>query len=281
LEYKNSLKRKIGEGSYVGVKKPRTPEELVEWFKRLYAYKYASIFAHGKIVLDVGCGTGYGASELSAVVSARAIVIGIDIWREGIIYCHSRYGDRASFIQASALNLPFRENIFDLVTSFQVIEHIDAKMVNLYLEEVKRVLKNGGTFIVVTPNRKLRLLPFQKPWNPEHKKEYDAKEFDRILKMVFKNSKVFGLFATEKAYLIEYYRVKQNPLFVYVLNPLLRIIKRFIPNFFLQTMKRLWLEKLIKARTLVINQYEISIEDFELSRENLDSCLDLYGICRK
>jgi len=277
LEHKNSLKRKLGEASFVGVKKPKTPEELVEWFRHLYAYKYASIFAHGKIMLDVGCGTGYGASELSA---AAQIVIGIDIWREGIIYCHLRYGDRASFIRASALNLPFRENIFDLVTSFQVIEHINAKMVNLYLEEVKRVLKNGCTFIVATPNRKLRLLPFQKPWNPEHKKEYDAKEFDRTLEMVFKNSKVFGLFATEKAYLIEYYRVRQNPLFVYILSPLFHIIKRFIPNFFLQTMKRIMARKTNKSKN-VGNRYEISIEDFELSRENLGSCLDLYGICRK
>jgi ubiquinone/menaquinone biosynthesis C-methylase UbiE len=277
LEHKNSLKRRIDEGSFVVVKKPKTPEEFVQWFRHLYAYKYASTLVHGKIVLDVRCGTGYGANELSATAQT---VIGIDIWREGIIYCHSRYGDRASFIRASALNLPFRGNLFDLVTSFQVIEHIDAKMVNLYLEEIKRVLKNDGIFIVTTPNRKLRLLPFQKPWNPEHKKEYDAKEFDRTLKMVFKNSKVFGLFATEKAYLIEYYRVKQNPLFVYVLKPLFHIIKRFIPDFFLQALKRIMARKTDKSKN-VGNQYEISIEDFELSSRKLKYCLDLYGICRK
>ena len=156
LEHENSLKRKLGEGSFVGVKKPKMPEELVEWFRHLYAYKYASSFARGRVVLDVGCGSGYGVNELSSVAQT---VIGIDILRDRIVYCHSRYGDRASFIQASALNLPFRENQFDLVTSFQVIEHIDPKMVNLYLEEVKHVLKNAGVFIVSTPNRKLRLLP--------------------------------------------------------------------------------------------------------------------------
>ena len=49
--------------------------------------------------------------------------------------------------------------------------------------------------------------------------------------MVFKRSEVFGLFATEKAYLIEYYRVKQNPLSVYIFNPLFCIIGDLFQTF--------------------------------------------------
>jgi SAM-dependent methyltransferase len=112
-----------------------------------------------------------------------------------------------------------------LVTSFQVIEHIEGKDVNRLLREVSRVLKDDGVFIVTTPNRGLRLLPFQKPWNPEHKKEYDYKEFEIILKKFFSNVQIFGLFATKDVYYIEYRRVKQNPFIVYLLKPLYSMMK--------------------------------------------------------
>lgn len=278
MKYKNSLRRKLGEGSFVGIKEPKTPEELVEWLKHLYAYKYASTFAHGKILLDVGCGSGYGANELSAVAQT---VIGIDIWREGIIYCHSRYGDKASFIVASALHLPFRENTFDVVTSFQVIEHIDPKMVNHYLEEVKRVLRKGGTFILTTPNRKLRLLPLQKPWNPEHKKEYDAQELRRVLERTFQEVEILGLSATKEAYLIEYNRVKQNPFNVFLIHPAISLMCRILQNF--PALRRLYTRFSVSKKNTShkTQSCNITLEDFHILSRNLNTCLDLYGICKK
>jgi ubiquinone/menaquinone biosynthesis C-methylase UbiE len=280
LEHENSLKRKLGEGSFVGVKKPKMPEELVEWFRHLYAYKYASSFARGRVVLDVGCGSGYGVNELSAVAQT---VIGIDILRDRIVYCHSRYGDRASFIQASALNLPFRENQFDLVTSFQVIEHIDPRMVNLYLEEVKYVLKNAGVFIVSTPNRKLRLLPLQKPWNPDHKKEYDSQELRRVLERAFPDVRIVGLSASRVAYLVEYNRVKQNPFHVYLIHPAVSLMSRILLNF--TSLKKLYMRFglkniLHKTRHSEIGSCNITLKDFNISSDDLDTCLDLYGICK-
>jgi ubiquinone/menaquinone biosynthesis C-methylase UbiE len=201
LEHGFSLKRKLGEGSFVGVRKPIKPEELVEWFRHLYAYRYATNFAHREVVLDIGCGAGYGVNELSVVAQT---IIGIDIWKEGIYYAHRKYVGNGNYLIASALNLPFRDSCFDLVTSFQVVEHIEGKDVNRLLREVSRVLKDDGVFIVTTPNRRLRSLPFQKPWNPEHKKEYDHKEFEIILKKFFSNVQIFGLFATKDVYEVEY-----------------------------------------------------------------------------
>ena len=182
------LRRRIGEGSFVGLKRIyNKPEELVEWLKHLYAYRYAECFAEGKSVLDVGCGTGYGIHEL---LTKASDTIGIDIWKEGIYYCHQEYGKKNVFLMASGLNLPFRDNSFDLAVSFQVIEHIDPDIVINYLIEIKRSLKNNGIFIVSTPNRRLRLLPFQKPWNPDHKKEYDAKNLGQVLKKSFENVEI-------------------------------------------------------------------------------------------
>lgn len=275
---KTILRRKIGEGSFIGLKRVyNTPEELVQWLKHLYAYRYAKRFAEGKSVLDIGCGTGYGIHELSAEASDA---IGIDIWKEGIYYCHQEYGKKSSFLIASGLNLPFRDNTFDLAVSFQVMEHIDPDIVINYLEEMKRSLKNNGRFIVSTPNRRLRLLPFQKPWNPDHKKEYDGQELQNILKRVFEKVDVSGLFARKDAYLVENNRVKQSPFLVY---PFL-IVKHILPSYFIGTLKRFVTKRReIKQKTKRFKNmtHNLSLKDFQTSRQNLEVCIDLYGVCIK
>lgn len=92
-----------------------------------------------------------------------------------------------ALLQASGLGIPLKNGSIDVALSFQVIEHIGPKKVRDYLSETKRVLKDGGVFVVSTPNKKLRLLPFQKPWNPEHRKEHSYKEFKKVLMNVFEN----------------------------------------------------------------------------------------------
>lgn len=86
---------------------------------------------------------------------------------------------------------------------------LEKKIVLTYLTEIKRVLESGGgIFLCSTPNKKLRLLPFQKPWNPEHRKEYSSKEFKKLLSKVFENVKVYGLSASEVVLSVERARVK-------------------------------------------------------------------------
>jgi ubiquinone/menaquinone biosynthesis C-methylase UbiE len=277
---RGTLRRKIGEGSFVGFKRVSTAEELVEWLKHLYAYMYVENFAEGKIVLDMGCGTGYGTNELSTKAS---LVVGSDIWKEGIRYCHQNYGRKASFSVASGTKLPFKGNSFDLVVSFQVIEHIDPKMMDCYLKEITRVLKNDGRFIVSTPNKRLRLLPFQKPWNADHKKEYDAKELRNVLKTAFEKVEILGLFATKDAYVVEYYRVKQNPFFVYSINPIASAVKHILSPLLINALKIIMVERRKNnEKTKITNMgYNFSLRDFRTSRRNLESCIDLYGICVK
>jgi ubiquinone/menaquinone biosynthesis C-methylase UbiE len=276
------LEKKIGEVSLADFSRTfNKPEEVVEWLKHLYAYKYAEHLAEGKFVLDIGCGTGYGIRELS---NKAYDTVGIDIWRKGIRFCQQNCGAKSCFLVASGTDLPFKDDLFDLVVSFQVIEHIQPDAVLNYLKEIKRVLKNGGIFIISTPNKRLRLLPFQKPWNPDHKKEYNAKELEKLLKKMFERVKILGLFATKDTYLVEYTRVKQNSLFVYILNPLFSIVERILPTYFIITSKRVMakIRKINeKPKSSGIINHKFSMEDFRLSEKNIEACIDIYAVCAR
>src|SRR5262249_52993072 len=116
------------------------------WDEHIARYGFAARFARGKRVLDIGCGTGYGVAELA---HDAALAVGIDPAAEA--FGEARDG-RAQLIRASAAALPFPPQSFELVTAFEVIEHL-SDWPHL-LEEARRVLCAGGMFLVSTPNRR-------------------------------------------------------------------------------------------------------------------------------
>jgi len=97
-------------------------------------------------VLDAGCGMGQFTSLLS---DKGYIVRGIDISDMAIEKARDLY-PRIDFKVCSLEDkLPFGDQIFDVVWSTEVIEHIYD--VYTYLHEVNRVLKSNGLFIMTTP----------------------------------------------------------------------------------------------------------------------------------
>ncbi len=82
-----------------------------------------------KRVLDVGAGTGY----LQDVVPNY---VGLDISPSARRYFHK------PFVQASATDLPFRDNEFDAAWSVWVLEHVPKP--EQALHELRRVVKDGG-----------------------------------------------------------------------------------------------------------------------------------------
>ena len=287
FEYRKSgdcytLERKQGEGSNVGFeKKYSSLGEFVNWLRHLYAYRYVERFIRNKSVLDIGCGTGYGIHELSATALDT---VGIDIWINGLRFCNINYGSKTSFLASSGNSLPFRDNSFDLVFSFQVIEHIPTNSVISYLQEIKRVLKDNGVLIVTTPNRRLRLVPLQKPWDVDHTREYDAKSLKKLLAEAFENVKIQGLFATKVPYMIEYNRVKPSPLTEYAVKPLARLAKRVLSNNFVIPYRRfggLRSSPFRRNQVTISCDLDFSDKDFCLLTKNMDSSIDLFGTCIK
>lgn len=152
------------------------------WNEHAARYAFAARAAHGRRVLDAGCGAGYGAAELSR--EARG-VLGIDVAAEAIEYAREHYAAaNLRFERASCLEIPAEDAAFDLVVAFEIIEHLSDW--RGFLREVRRVLEPGGQFLVSTPNRLYyaEARAEQGP-NPFHAHEFEFDEFREELAAVF------------------------------------------------------------------------------------------------
>lgn len=148
------------------------PGEVNEdlWAEHMARYQFAREYFAASGALDLGCGTGYGTAALT---TSRAI--GIDISHEAIAYAREHFL-RPMFLQASAAALPFREKSFDLVTAFEVIEHLEDW--RALLGEARRVLTPEGLFLVSTPNKLYYSESRAKDGpNPFHVHEFEFEEF--------------------------------------------------------------------------------------------------------
>jgi ubiquinone/menaquinone biosynthesis C-methylase UbiE len=157
------------------------------WAEHLSRYAFASRWSAGSRVLDIGCGTGYGTAELAA--QARH-AIGIDVSPEAINHARSAYRlPKLRFIRASATALPFADASFNLVTAFEVIEHLaDWRAL---LGEAHRVLHPDGVFLVSTPNQQYYTESRGSTGpNPFHTHEFEYGEFQSALAEFFPQATV-------------------------------------------------------------------------------------------
>lgn len=108
----------------------------------------------GGLILEAGC--GYGVYCLYFNIIKGASCVGIDIVIEPLkaLKSYLRVTQHKTHIIASDVtNVPFREGVFDIVTSFGVIEHFrhESEVVGS-LNEASRVLRKGGFLILIIPN---------------------------------------------------------------------------------------------------------------------------------
>jgi len=136
----------------------------------LARYNFLFPFIRGKKVLDIACGTGYGTSMYQ---DNGAEAYGIDLSEEAIQHAKEHY-PRVNFQVGNMAQISFPDCFFDVVTSFESLEHVEKETGIAFLKEVKRVLKPGGLFFLSTPNKKV-LSPFRCD-NPYHLHEYTERE---------------------------------------------------------------------------------------------------------
>lgn len=99
-----------------------------------------------KKILDLGCGEG---TRLSLLRKEKAETVGVDINDVAIKIAKKKYPD-CKFIKSDLVKLPFNDNVFDLVYSAFVLEHLDEP--EKVLLEALRVTKHGGHIVLIAPN---------------------------------------------------------------------------------------------------------------------------------
>jgi ubiquinone/menaquinone biosynthesis C-methylase UbiE len=217
-------------------------------------------------VLDIACGNGFGTYKLFKKGAHK--VIGGDISDEALNYCVNKYKKDLSsevfqFRKLDATNLEFEDATFDIITSFETIEHIkDYKKV---VSEFHRVLKKGGVLLLSTPNIIISS-PSGVIVNPYHIQEFSYSELHDLLSAAFPECKIGG-----QKY-IRYHKIKS------FIAP---HIEKFL---YLRGVRKLPLP--VKNRVLqamgapqfypVSSDYEITYE-----KERALKCLTLFALCRK
>ncbi|GIV27196.1 MAG: hypothetical protein KatS3mg027_1010 [Bacteroidia bacterium] len=232
--------------------------------RSISAYLYAAQLVQGK-ALEIGTGSGYG---IDYIAPHSEEFITLDKFQSDIDF--SKYKN-VRFVQCTVPPLPFEDNTFDFVVSFQVIEHIEKD--DWFVKEIHRVLKSGGKFIVTTPNILTTLTR-----NPWHVREYTKEQLQELLSRYFSNIEMFGVFGNEKV--MKYYEHNKQ-----AVQKLMRWdvfdLQHKLPRWALQIpydiLNRWNRQKLLKENPLT---KDITVQDFSLSPVN-DSALDLFYIATK
>ena len=171
-----------------------SPGDYLIYLFHIATYDWAKDHVAGARVLDFGAGTGYGAARMASVAAS---VTGTDVSKPAVDYAKVRWSaDNLDFRLIKPVEeapLPFPDNSFDVVTSFQVIEHVSSP--SAYLAEANRVLKPSGKLLVVTPDRSTRLFPKQRPWNVWHVCEFTQPELTGIVAEQFTVQETLGMTA--------------------------------------------------------------------------------------
>jgi 2-polyprenyl-3-methyl-5-hydroxy-6-metoxy-1,4-benzoquinol methylase len=161
-------------------------EVSIVFSRHLFTYQVASNYVVDKIVLDIGCGTGYGSHVLAQKAKH---VIGLDQDASAIAYCKMNYSrSNIEFIRADASNLP-PTSMFDVVVIFQVIEHIAD--IDNFVVQVKKRVKPGGKILMTTPNSKESA--GEPSPNPFHVNEMNYDEFSAFLGKHFRTFTLYGI----------------------------------------------------------------------------------------
>jgi SAM-dependent methyltransferase len=163
-------------------------DETPWWGVNAARYVFAAPYAAGKRVLDIACGTGYG---LALLEGRAARVTGVDMDVEALRKAPAAIADGSTtVVAADACWLPFDDASFDLVVSFETLEHLRDR--ETFVGELRRVLTAEGTCILSTPNANYTQPVNGKPTNPFHVHEYAPDELRDALGRHFPRVELLG-----------------------------------------------------------------------------------------
>lgn len=147
------------------------------WFTRHEAaYQALLPYCSGAVVLEAGCGEGYGAGLIASVAER---VVALDYDQPTTVHVACTYPSVA-VVRGNLVSLPLADASVDVVANFQVIEHLWDQ--DLFVRECRRVLRPGGRLLCTTPNRLTFTPDSDVPLNPFHTREFAPAELATLLR---------------------------------------------------------------------------------------------------
>lgn len=148
--------------------------------EHLHRYAIACQFAHGRTVLDIACGEGYGSNLLA---SHAAFVYGVDVASDAVAHAARKYTrENLRYLRGTATAIPLQDGSVDLVVSFETIEHLREH--DEMMAEIRRVLRPNGTLIMSSPDKRYYSdLPGHA--NPFHLRELYHEQFQGLIRRFF------------------------------------------------------------------------------------------------
>ena len=234
--------------------------------RSLLAYHRAAELVEGDI-LEIGTGTGYGV-EIIAPKAKRFLSVDKQL-PQNILQL-----ENVGYYDMQVPPIGFENCSFDSVVSFQVIEHIEEDLE--FVNEVARVLRPGGKFVVSTPNAPMSLTR-----NPWHVREYCADELQNILECNFSKVEAYGVVGNDKV--MSYYNKNRQSVrkitrfdFLDLQHRLPRKLLQ-IPYNVLNRLNRRFLHKKNTELTDSIAMEDYSIVPYESGMQ----CFDLFFVATK
>ncbi len=246
---------------------PECCQHDINYLRHMTAYTFALQFVRDRVVLEDGCGSGYGSYYLAANGAKK--VVGIDVAENAVEYAKHRYmRENLEFVQMNSTELSFSDESFDVATSFQVIEHIEDA--DKFLRQMARVLKKEGTALISTPNKQTYSPGTIGPENPFHVREFYLNEFEELLRKYFNEVEIEGVNPSAR------------------LEELEKSINSSLKGRIKKLLKRLGLSFVLRAvpkrRGAVLSNHpgeNIDNSDFTVAKCEPYRSLDFIAICRK
>ena len=244
------------------------PSENVIFQRHMIAYKEASKLISGT-VLEIGCGEGYGISEL---VKFSEKYIGVDKFDTFISEEIKKNNDIVFHKMEIPPLLNIEANSIDFVVTFQVIEHIQDD--HYFLKEIFRVLKPGGKLLLTTPNKLMSLSR-----NPWHIREYTPFEMNDILSKYFAKTQVNGVYGNDLV--MEYYKKNKESVEKITRFDIFNF-QYILPRWILQVpydiLNRFNRKKLKSDNENVVSL--VKVDDYSIL-DSTENCLDYFCIATK
>ena len=231
------------------------------WQRHVAAYSLCEPYLGPGRVIDVGCGVGHSYDLL-----APRQTVGVDLDPAALA------GQERETAVADMRSLPFPDDSFDGAIAVHSIEHVPDP--ERALAEIGRVVKGGGTAVLVTPNR-LTFARADEIIDPYHYVEYDPRQLEALCRRRFGHVELAGISGSPRYR--ELVAGEHEKLDALLRRDPLRL-RRFLPR---RLRQRLYDRRLRRERSGADPAAAaISADDFTLTSGNIDQCLDLVAVCR-